>query len=736
MAEIKQEKEDLVLTWNDGQQNRSITMQEFYKNLSKLPVYTSKSANTFQNAYNNIDIRDEYSYYDYENYRPNSKIPRTPKGKISACMQAYEESGNGIIRNIVDLMADFTVKGINLAHPNKKVELWWQTWFHNVVNGAERSERIVNLLPRAGLAVVQKNTAKLELRKTKDFFKGNAAPNTDYQETEYDIIKREIPVSYNIINPLSLEVDNEKYATLISSNNYQFSVKLPENLLRIINYPNGPAELDLIQQLPVDLVNTIRTGSKFVQLDKKKTRAIFYKKDDWKIFPTPILYSVLKDLQTLQKMKLADDSALDGVISQLRIWKLGNLEYKIFPDLDAMQKLAGILMNAGGGGITDLIWGPDLELQEITTNYQAFLGEAKYIPVLNAIWTALGVPALFTGASSQGNFTSNYIVIQTLIERLESFRNLLCTFWEEEFKQVMIAMKGVPGFDVAPVLTFDRMILSDPSSIYQILTNMVDRNILSEEFVQNIIGANPDIENARIQRQEKERDKGKRVQKAGPWHRPQIKDDWITNFINQGVISPSEVGIELEDRKVGEKTPEEIKQNSAMKLAKNKPSPNNTANDNVVSNGGRPKNKKDKVKRKQKKTVIRTKANFAGKLFHVEKYQNKLYEQLNALYLEFLNKENLRQLTVEEFDNLEKYKFRILSNLDFNRELDENYVIDLVSKNPNNLKFHQDLYASMIKEYQRKESKEPTINVLRRLQCVVCACLNFNNEADNSNNNI
>ena len=121
MAEIKQEKEDLVLTWNDGQQNRSITMQEFYKNLSKLPVYTSKSANTFQNAYNNIDIRDEYSYYDYENYRPNSKIPRTPKGKISACMQAYEESGNGIIRNIVDLMADFTVKGINLAHPNKKI---------------------------------------------------------------------------------------------------------------------------------------------------------------------------------------------------------------------------------------------------------------------------------------------------------------------------------------------------------------------------------------------------------------------------------------------------------------------------------------------------------------------------------------------------------------------------------------------------------------------------------------
>ena len=735
MAEIKPDKENLVLTWNDGKENRSVSMDKFYENLIKLPVYTSKSASTFQNAYTNIDIRDEYSYYDYENYRPNSRIPKSPKGKIAACMQAYEESGNGIIRNTVDLMADFATKGINVVHKNKKVELWWQTWFHNVVGGPERSERIVNLLPRAGLEVVQKNTAKLELRKSKEFFKGNAAPNSDYKEKEYDIIKREIPVSYNIVNPLSLEVDNEQYATLLSSKDYQFAVRLPDNLIRMVNYPNSQTELDLLQQLPVDLINNVRGGSKTMRLDKRKTKTIFYKKDDWKIFPTPMLYSVLKDLQTLQKMKLADDSALDGVISQLRVWKLGNLEYKIFPDLAAMQKLAGILMNAGGGGITDIIWGPDLQLQEITTNYQSFLGEAKYIPVLNAIWTALGIPALFTGSSSQGSFTSNYIAIQTLIERLESFRNLLINFWEAEFKEVMIAMKGVPGFDIPPVLVFDKMILSDPSSIYQILTNMVDRNILSEEFVQNVIGANPDIEEARINREEKERKKGKRAKKSGPYYRPQVQDDWMTNFINQGVLSPSQVGLELLDKKPGEKNPQEIKVDITNKLQKTKIN-NQPNSSDKVDTGGRPLNSKDQVKRKPKKVAIRTKASFANKILKVESCQEILYEKLNSFYLEFLDKKNLRQLTVEEFQELENYKFRVLSSCDFSKEFCENYILDLMRGEPLSSKLHTSLFAALIKEYQQKENKEPTTNVLRKLQCVVCACLNFNDETDNSNNDL
>lgn len=730
-----EENKNPLITWKDGDKTKSIGVREFYENINKLPVYTSKSANTFQNSYTNIDIRDEYSYFDFENYRPGQRIPKTPKGKIAACMQAYEESGNGIVKNTVDLMGDFTVKGINVVHQNKKIEMWWQTWFHNVVNGPERSERIANLLPRAGMAVIQKNTAKLELRKSKEFFKGQYSPNTEYKEQEYDIVRREIPVSYNILNPLSLDVENEKFISLITTKDYEFSLKLPDELVRIINYPQNESDSQLISKLPADMINRIRSGKKTVLLDKTKTKSIFYKKDDWKVYPTPMLYTILRDLQSLQKMKLADDSALDGVISQLRVWKIGNLEHKVYPDLASMQKLASILMNAGGGGITDLIWGPDLELQEITTNYHSILGESKYIPILNAIWTGLGIPALFTGSSSQGSSTTNYIAIQTLIERLESFRALLVEFWENEFKEVMIAMKGVPGFEIPPVLIFDKMILSDPSSIYQILTGMVDRNILSEEFVQNIIGAIPSIEESRLKREDKQRRKNVRPPKAGPYHRPQIKEDWLGTFINQGVLTPSEVGLELEERDPKQLTPEELKNKSAVKLAKAKP-PTPTEN-GPISQGGRPKNKKDKVKRKTKKTTIRTKANFASKVFKVENYQNILSEKLTDMYLLSLSKQNLRQLTVDEFNSFEKYKFAALCSVDFNKELTENDILEVVDKKPELPVLHFNLYNSLINEYKKREVKEPTTNILRKLQCVTCASINeIKNDADYSNNDL
>jgi hypothetical protein len=47
----------------------------------------------------------------------------------------------------------------------------------------------------------------------------------------------------------------------------------------------------------------------------------------------------------------------------IRIWKLGNLEYKIMPTKAAFEKLQKALEEWDGVSTLDIIWGPDLTLE-------------------------------------------------------------------------------------------------------------------------------------------------------------------------------------------------------------------------------------------------------------------------------------------------------------------------------------------------------------------------------------
>lgn len=51
---------------------------------------------------------------------------------------------------------------------------------------------------------------------------------------------------------------------------------------------------------------------------------------------------------------------------KVRVWKLGNLEHGIAPRPKAIKKLKKIIkkMHKKGSKISDIIWGPDLEVVE------------------------------------------------------------------------------------------------------------------------------------------------------------------------------------------------------------------------------------------------------------------------------------------------------------------------------------------------------------------------------------
>lgn len=58
-------------------------------------------------------------------------------------------------------------------------------------------------------------------------------------------------------------------------------------------------------------------------------------------------------------------------VKKLRIWKLGNLEHRILPTKEAIDRLADILMKWDGKSDLDLIWSPDISMEQVDLDTNA-----------------------------------------------------------------------------------------------------------------------------------------------------------------------------------------------------------------------------------------------------------------------------------------------------------------------------------------------------------------------------
>lgn len=443
---------------------------------------------------------------------------------------------------------------------------------------------------------------------------------------------------------------------------------LPAALRKIINNPKTENEKRVIENLPAQIIEAAKNKKPY-PLDYDKTLVFHYKKDDWQAWAYPMIYAIMDDITVVEKLKLADMAALDGAISNIRIFKLGSLEHKIAPTKAATSKLAQILGNNVGGGTMDLIWGPDIELMESNTNVHNFLGEGKYIPHLNAIYAGLGIPPTLTGTFGAAGTTNNFISLKTLTQRLQYGRDRLIEFWEEEIAIVQKAM----GFKYPAKLEFDKMDLSNEDSEKALLVQLADRNLISDELLQTRFGFDPDIEKTRLNRESRERDSNRMVKKSGPWFDPQFENSLKKIALQTGVVAPSQVGLELDKKKGGEKPALEMKIPAVPVGGNGSPK---TPSLPKQSGEGRPKLSKDTEKRKTKKFSPQTGAKLS---MWASGAQDKISEIINPIILEFFQKKNLRSLSHLESQKLEDIKTNILLSISPFSSIAEDSIIGHLS---------------------------------------------------------
>jgi hypothetical protein len=632
-----------MVTWSDdNQDSKASAMSQFSDNIESYTGLSKSQGSTYRTFLDiepNRSVRPGFTKQDYYAFRPNEAVPSQQKRAMKMCIDAYSKVG--IIRNIIDLMGDFGSQGISIVHPNKSVEKFYQQWFKSI-NGKDRSERFLNNLYKTGNVIIYRSKANV----TPELESYMKALSSDIKVEVPNIKENLIPWRYNFFNPLNVKMKDGKMSIFTGVPSYTINVQT-----FLDRFEDGDLPTDVLNSLPNGIKQSLQNGEKQVALDPNRMSVFHYKKDDWQEWADPMIYSILDDIIMLEKMRLADMSALDGAISNIRLWTLGSLEHKILPNRAAINKLRDILASNVGGGTMELVWGPELSFKEASSEVYKFLGSEKYTSVLNSIYAGLGVPPTLTGmATGGGGFTNNYISLKTLVERLQYGRDLLIKFWEKEIEIVRQAM----GFRYKAYIQFDQMTLSDEAAEKNLLIQLADRDIISQETVIERFKEIPQIEKIRLQREMEARTSDTTPNKASPYHNPQQKEALEKIALQTGKVLPSDVGIKTtvpKDLLLAQPPKTPFGGGGAPKTA---PSPNQN---------GRPPLSTDTKPRKQRIANPKSKPGVAELLVWTESAWSELTDVLNNAFLSCNNKKNLRQLTKAQINDLEQLKIDVLTNL-------------------------------------------------------------------------
>lgn len=627
-----------LTTWNDGDQNsRTNAFSDFAKAAEAYDGVSRAYHRDFLDIEPNRSVKTSFTSSDYYAFRPEEQIPKKSKAIIKMCMDAYDKVG--IVRNIIDLMGDFGCQGVNLVHENKSVEKFYQQWFRKI-DGKERSERFLNNLYRTGNVFVYKSYANI-----------NEEIATYIKSLAQDIVvetpviqKNQIPWRYNFFNPLTIDMKDGVVSLFLGKQNYQLSSNTFFD-----NFRDGALPIKVLETLPPNVKEGIKKQQRQIDLDPSKLYVCYYKKDDWQQWAHPLVYAILDDIIMLEKMKLADLAALDGAISNIRLWTLGSFEHKVLPTKEGINKLRNILASNAGGGTMELVYGPELKFTESNSQVYKFLGSEKYQSVLNSIYAGLGVPPTLTGIAGQsGGFTNNFISLKTLVERLQYGRDQLTKFWEKEIEDIRKAM----GFRKPAHVVYDQMSLSDEASEKNLLIQLADRDIISHETVLERFKEVPVVEKVRLQREGKARDDEKMPPKASPFHNANHQKD-IEKIEKQGDVN--------------------------QKLQESKPEAPSTNPAKPTQGNGRPQNKLDEGPRKKRVDTPKSTPGVA-ELFV---WATSAFDSTSILidgYLANKGKANMRQLTKSESQEFEELRLGTLLNLDPMCELNDKTIYKAVSE--------------------------------------------------------
>jgi len=436
------------------------------------------------------DWRNSLSNYIYRDQL--AELGNTDK--IKKCLSIYKTTG--IVKNIIDLCSDFSSEGISFVHPNAQEEKFWNIWAEKV-RLFDRSERYANNLLKAGFVVIKR-------------MRGNLTIGAPFMEREVSI--NSIPIQYVFINPEQIRLyGSEQEGGIITvfqipeTVKYGYVDKLDKEMQGKLEDSMSPA-----------IKRAKKEGKNYVILNPDNIWVDFFKKDDWQTYPDPIHFAAIPDLEFYERMREMDIATMQGVINVIRIWKLGQVlpnGQVAKPSPASVAKLKELLDQTMGGGVADIIWDSMINLENTYPPVGEILGSQKYEYIKNEILSDFGIPEVLISGKGPGSFSNQFLVLRSLIEKLEYVRSKIKNWVLSEVTTIMKSL----GWAERPKLVFTNMSLRDEATLQRLIIQLFDRGILSKRTALKFFYEDWKVEESAIYSESRDEQEKPELESVGPF---------------------------------------------------------------------------------------------------------------------------------------------------------------------------------------------------------------------------
>ena len=291
--------------------------------------------------------------------------------------------------------------------------------------------------------------------------------------------KGHLPVSYTILNPLLVNIEGNLLFDKVS-------VKLtpPPELTELLKKPSGEMtedEKNLIKALPSDLKAAAEKGGEF-QLDPRLVGFVTYRKMPYERYAKPRSLKIFDSIEYKKSLRQADLSTLDGITNYILKITIGNDEYPVVTqeELEAVSQL----FNTSGKSF-DVIWNHTLKVEKIVSpEIGSILGQEKYIQVNEDISAGLGISRALIDGSGDLNVAEAQLIIKGIQEEIDYARRQVTRWIYREYQQISEAM----GFERFPKIRWDDGILKDTIMYMNIISQLVDRRMISYHTALEEVG--------------------------------------------------------------------------------------------------------------------------------------------------------------------------------------------------------------------------------------------------------
>lgn len=481
---------------------------------------------------------------------------------IAMCTMAY--LGYGVVTNIVDLYADFATAGIDIYHPDKSVQNFYNAWAEKVNLRERVHSMFLNLFISANVFVhrrwaslsegdkramrrsegaivindelfvkfktTDKSVAKDATSFIDHFFKTKEAlpskaksaetPLTPEEEVQPENKKKLIPWGYTFLNPVQMEVRGRRVQ---GENYWVMAIDKKDTLdlargLGLKSYVDiGTTEVNLPKKFIERVSKYQGAGGAYaaeIKMSKEELAVVQRPgKFDWFAWGVPFIFPALKALSFKDCLRNMEAKAAHSMMNALYLFKLGKTAEGFPPEDEHFERFADMLQMPATVGY--LIWNDQVTGEVIEPDVAAIFDPKKHDSADRDILQALGVPDVLLGGKG-GNFSNSYIAVAGILEKLESYREEVERWLMGELKIIADAM----GFRKLPEVKFDYTTLTDEKARQTFLLALYDRNMISIDNLLKEANTNIDVQEVKKTSEKDLTKKGGLMERKGPFDKP------------------------------------------------------------------------------------------------------------------------------------------------------------------------------------------------------------------------